>query len=424
MARPLLPLNTWGAISYSPDRKAPDTGEEFPPFTARARFRGPDGVTRQVKAKAATKGKARRALEERLRASAKVNHRGAMNSSTTMAALADAWLADRKPEVGKETFKGYRSLVKVHVKPRFGGIRLGEATTGTLEQVMAEVVAEEGRSVGPSLRTALSGMFGLAVRLDVMAVSPVDKLKTMDRVPRKHPRLAPADLLAIRSLLAAAENPLVRDDAGEIVTRTTGTLHGSRPAPGTPVKRSGPKPRNSWVQLFDLLLGTGMRIGEGLAVRYEDIDLLAERPTLTVSGTITDSPAERQPFPKTEAGHRVLTLPGWVVAMIMERQRLQAEEGWLNPQGLLFVTRNGTPVTPNNQRRLFRETLLGTPYEGIVPHDIRSAVATAVDDEIGLKAASLVLGHGSVVPTLVYLAKAHQAPDVTGVLEQFRPGGI
>ena len=40
--------------------------------------------------------------------------------------------------------------------------------------------------------------------------------------------------------------------------------------------------------IIDLMLATGCRIGEILALRWIDLDLDGDLPILTVSGTITD----------------------------------------------------------------------------------------------------------------------------------------
>jgi integrase len=38
--------------------------------------------------------------------------------------------------------------------------------------------------------------------------------------------------------------------------------------------------------VVDLMLATGARIGEALAVRWQDLDLTGDRPVVTISGTI------------------------------------------------------------------------------------------------------------------------------------------
>lgn len=50
--------------------------------------------------------------------------------------------------------------------------------------------------------------------------------------------------------------------------------------------RRGPKRAPDLLDVVDVLLATGARIGEVLAIRWQDIDLSSERPRLTITGTV------------------------------------------------------------------------------------------------------------------------------------------
>jgi integrase len=71
--------------------------------------------------------------------------------------------------------------------------------------------------------------------------------------------------------------------------------------------------------LVRFLLGTGVRIGEALAVRWDDVDL--DRATVTISQTVVRVPGQGllAKKPKTRAGVRVLRLPGWLVDVLAAR---------------------------------------------------------------------------------------------------------
>jgi len=72
---------------------------------------------------------------------------------------------------------------------------------------------------------------------------------------------------------------------------------------------------------------TGTRIGEALAVRWEDLDSSEQPPTLTISGTIVYVKGKgfyRQPWTKSDAGYRTIVLPKFVVA-ILEWRRAEAK---------------------------------------------------------------------------------------------------
>jgi integrase len=55
-----------------------------------------------------------------------------------------------------------------------------------------------------------------------------------------------------------------------------------QPIPGRP----GPRHTGDLADVVDLMLATGARIGEVIALRWQDLDLVADRPTLTICGTI------------------------------------------------------------------------------------------------------------------------------------------
>jgi integrase len=98
--------------------------------------------------------------------------------------------------------------------------------------------------------------------------------------------------------------------------------------------------------IVEMLVATGMRIGELLALRWSDVELTApiERhgdenwfPWLMVNGQIT-SKGKRVGYGKTDAAIRPIALPDWAAALLRRRKVAQT------PHDLdeVFVTRNGT----------------------------------------------------------------------------------
>jgi integrase len=184
--------------------------------------------------------------------------------------------------------------------------------------------------------------------------------------------------------------------------------------------RSGPRHTGDLADIIDLMLATGMRIGEALAVLWEDVDTAGERPTLTVSGTIVYVKGKgfyRQPWTKSDAGYRTIILPGFAVAML-ERRREQK-----NDLGALFVSRTGTWLSPHNVRRQWRAAREDTGLEWVVPHTFRKTVATIIDREADAEAAAAQLGHKDKdVTKTQYIQKPKLAPDVSAVLDALGPG--
>jgi integrase len=166
---------------------------------------------------------------------------------------------------------------------------------------------------------------------------------------------------------------------------------------------------------------TGTRIGEALAVRWEDLDSSEQPPTLTISGTIVYVKGKgfyRQPWTKSDAGYRTIVLPKFVVA-ILEWRRAQAKP---NDLDAVFVSRNGTWLSPHNVRRQWRAAREDTGLDWVTPHTFRKTVATLIDREADTKTAAAQLGHkNEEITTTYYIQKAQVAPDVSSVLDTLGP---
>jgi integrase len=72
-------------------------------------------------------------------------------------------------------------------------------------------------------------------------------------------------------------------------------------------KRPGPKPNMDMPDIVDLLLATGCRIGEVLAIRWSEVDLAADPPTVSITGTIKTETGGHLPESKAQDG--LLTAP-------------------------------------------------------------------------------------------------------------------
>lgn len=170
----------------------------------------------------------------------------------------------------------------------------------------------------------------------------------------------------------------------------------------------------------DLLIATGIRIGELLALRWVDIDLEATPPTLTVSGTLVEvkgRPLSRQDFPKTDGSNRVLSLPAFAVSVLRRRR---SEAGEAEDTAPVFPSKTGGWFYPANFARLWRsireEYGLGT----ITPHTFRRTVATLIESETDTRTASEVLGHADEKVTREHylVPRIFLAPDVSRLLEK------
>lgn len=186
--------------------------------------------------------------------------------------------------------------------------------------------------------------------------------------------------------------------------------------------KPGPRQNGDLADVVDLILATGGRIGEILALRWDDVDLAAERPTVTICGTLVYVKGKgyfRQEWTKSDAGYRTLVLPRFAVEMLRARKDIAAAKA----QGAVFASRRGTWLSPHNVRRQWRGARADTGLEWVTPHTLRKTVATVIARVADAKSAAAQLGHASeVVTSTYYIAKPVLVPDVSDILEQFATG--
>jgi integrase len=152
-------------------------------------------------------------------------------------------------------------------------------------------------------------------------------------------------------------------------------------SPGTPCWSWPPWPSseqlkaNALYALYVLALCLGLRRGELLGLRWDDIDL--DTGTLEVVQTLQRvGGALRFVRPKTERSARTVPLPPLCIDALREHRRQQfasRADAWPDWQenGLVFPTRIGTPMEPDNLRRSWGRIRTSTGLTGTRFHDMR-----------------------------------------------------
>ena len=166
------------------------------------------------------------------------------------------------------------------------------------------------------------------------------------------------------------------------------------------VKHLTVEPLQVGLQCGRAAAGTGLRIGEALAVRWDDLDVKAG--TVEVRGTVLRVKGKGlvlKPSPKSEAGQRILTLPSWCIVMLQRR----AAGGFEPVSGtapIFPAPLSGTLRDPSNTRRGLREAFAEMGLPGLTSHAFRKTVATMMDDAgLSARAAADQLGHSKTSMT-------------------------
>jgi integrase len=160
--------------------------------------------------------------------------------------------------------------------------------------------------------------------------------------------------------------------------------------------------------IFLLAATTGMRRGEVLAVKWEDIDLTTGRLSVRRSytrGLVGHIFQE----PKTAAGIRTIVLPQQTVEALkkhrlvleQDKQKMEKAGTEYNDHGLVVQTRNGFPVSPYFLKARWLDLLRKSGLPKIRLHNLRYTHASLLLlAGVHPKAVSERLGHSSITITL------------------------
>lgn len=371
-------------------------------WRAKCRVRCRDGQVRLVQADDTSGAKAEAAVKARAKQVADDCGVG-LKPSSTVRELADQWIrtVEAAGKVSPQSLAEYRRYATA-ISDGIGNLELREVSPSRLDRFVASVAADRP-SKAKMLRTLLRQMFAHAIRHD--AVTGHNPAREMV-VPKSKREAVRA--LTLDELRAYREHVRLWEQQ-----------------PSTKSGKGGRPRAKGLLDLVDLQLATGSRIGELLALRWCDIDLEATPPTATISGTLVRLPGTRtqggglirQPHPKTASGWRVVALPGFAVATLM-RLKVAADP---NAHDVVFASSTGTLRDPHNVRRQLRDAR-GSEFSWVKPHTFRKTVATLVEREASLTAAAAQLGHsGTEVTTRHYVQRAQTAPDLTDVLDLLAP---
>jgi len=293
----------------------------------------------------------------------------------TVAQFFDGWLKHRA-NVRPRSYEIHEAVVRLHLVPELGKLRLEKLTPQHVQTLLdrklkSGLSAQSVVCIRQVLRTALSEAvkFNLVARNVAALVSP-------PQVP--HREIKPLDATEARAVLDAAK--------------------------GTRFEAA-----------YTIALNLGLRRGEILGLRWQDIDF--DRNTLRVAQALRRVDGKLQATEtKTGRSRRTLSLPQSVVAALRTRRACQSREGlvagnvWQDSE-LVFTTRKGTPVDPHFLLWDFQGILKRAGVRRIRFHDLRHGCASLlIALGVPLRLIQEILGHASIAITANLYA--HIAPSL------------
>lgn len=187
-----------------------------------------------------------------------------------------------------------------------------------------------------------------------------------------------------------------------------------------------------WYPVIMVLLGTGMRIGECLGLRWEDLDF--EQRLISVNHNITDRPyddgtcVKHISTPKTRAGFRTIPMIDEVFDAFLQEYEMQKCMNYISETidgytNFVFLTRGGSVLSQGSVNRALsniteaynaqeskaareekREPLLLPHFSA---HNLRHTFCTRFcENESNLKIIQSVMGHSDITTTMDIYAEA------------------
>lgn len=153
--------------------------------------------------------------------------------------------------------------------------------------------------------------------------------------------------------------------------------------------------KNRADKLLYLLIATGMREGEAIALTWNDLDL--KKKTITINKTLVYSNAGYivQNEPKSKASNRTISISDKVVNLLKQLQ--EDIEPETNPKGLLIPNTKGNYYNPSYLRKRLQRICAELQIDYIDVHALRhSWVTRGLEKKIQTKFISDMVGHESV----------------------------
>lgn len=286
------------------------------------------------------------------------------DASRTLADWLDEWTETYLPlsnraESTKIMHKGY---VRTWIIPTIGTIPLGNLNVGDINRMLLAMrAAGKAEATRRNAYTTLRKALDDAVTNGLLAANPAHRIR-QPGVTRHEARFLTTP--EVRRLLEASKN-------------------------------------RRYDVILRFILGTGLRRGEALALRWSDVDL--ENADAKLRGSLVRRGQQLiVSGVKTKSSRRTIALSTAMSALLARQKATQAAERlragnlWQD-KGFVFATATGAPVEPQNVLRTVREAAVDAGLGGVTVHSLRHTYATAaLLNGVALKVVSQNLGHASI----------------------------
>jgi len=339
-------------------------------------------------------------------------------SRLTMRDFMKEWLAAIKPTVRESTWETYEVLVRVHVVPHLGHVTVQRLTPATLNSLYEKLQTEGKKSqrvVQKRRRVQASGE-ETEPRGEKNGLSA----KTVRNI----------HIVIHKALDYAVIHNLVQTNVASIANVPKPARFGDHDMKTWDASTLGAFlegiQEHRYYPAFLLAAMTGMRRGEVLGLRWQDVDL--DRGELSVTQSLTSyGYTTRFSSPKTRRSRRHIPLDQKTLAALRVHRASQAAEKLRQgpkyvDTGLVFTQEDGRWVHPDRFSHLFNTLVKKSTLPRIRLHDLRHTYATlSLQAGTPVKIISERLGHSSAAFTMdvyqhVIPAMQQEAADAVATL--------
>ncbi|MFG0211902.1 tyrosine-type recombinase/integrase [Brevibacillus porteri] len=246
------------------------------------------------------------------------------------------WLRDKKTKVKSRTLETYAGLVNNHILPALGDLPLADITPRHIQNLYNELHESE-RLSGENIQ-----------KVHTIINESLNKAASWDMI--------------IKNPAAVVDRP--KAETKEMMYWTDEEAH----------RLLGVAKEDRYYYAILLAVTTGMRQGEILGLRWQDLDL--KNRTLSVRQILNHDGKTLEPGAKTASGIRSIGIDK-VTAIELEKLRHRTKEEKManrdiyEDNDLVICTQLGTPVSPRNINRTFYRLTEKAGLKRIRFHDLR-----------------------------------------------------
>lgn len=296
------------------------------------------------------------------------------------------------------TFSGYLYIYKHFVKEQIGKKHIADIKYSDILMFYKDMYDKKGYKLNTidSVHSLLHPVFQMAVRDEIIRINPTDRVMAdLKRRVGRH--------TGVRKALTVEQQRAFLNYLEETNSR--------------------------WRNLFTVMFGTGVRVGELVGLRWDDIDL--DAGTIEINHSITYYPRRQDTYkceyqvslPKTQAGIRTIPmLPEVKEAFIREKELqnilgIECESEIDGMSGFIFPNRFNQIHNPSSINRLIkrirddynakeevsavrehREPVIIPPFSNhIARHTFCSRLC---EQDVNIKVIQSVMGHKDIQTTM------------------------